>query len=207
MTMGANAMELEQYRVSLHRTPQAGKPTITEAAIALSEEETTSLHKMQERIFAYMVTRCQQMDTEKKLQGLKDHIMQQKNDCEKSVIFTLGVLPDHADNQDSLKVILDHIHDLYGVGTHQVYHTDSLTRGCRCRKGCSTRRCKCFREGKLCAIGCRCRDCTNSEIKRQEQHAEHLSGEGSVDCNSESSGDDNHGYTDSSKDNSDCETD
>ena len=40
----------------------------------------------------------------------------------KSAVFTLGVLADNADNIDSLKSVLDHLHDLYGVGTYQVHH-------------------------------------------------------------------------------------
>ena len=39
---------------------------------------------------------------------------------EKSAFFTLGVLPDHADNKDSLKAILETIHDLYRIDTYQL---------------------------------------------------------------------------------------
>ena len=33
--------------------------------------------------------------------------------------------------------------------------------GCKCKKGCGTRRCKCIKEGKKCGPGCRCLLCTN----------------------------------------------
>ena len=59
-----------------------------------------------------------------KIQGLKDYLRHAlpQNECEKSAVFTLGVLPDNADNIDSLKSVLDHLHELYGVGTYQVHH-------------------------------------------------------------------------------------
>ena len=38
---------------------------------------------------------------------------------------------------------------------------DSLTSGCKCKTGCSTHRCKCFKGNRACSSGCRCRNCTN----------------------------------------------
>lgn len=72
-----------------------------------------------------MVNRQKQaMHPTKKAMGLKDQIMEDLPElsCEKSAIFTLGVLPDQADNKDALKALLDTIHDLYGIGTYQTHH-------------------------------------------------------------------------------------
>ena len=35
---------------------------------------------------------------------------------------------------------------------------DALLKGCKCGTGCTTRRCKCLKQGKKCSVGC---DCTN----------------------------------------------
>ena len=117
--------EIDKYRVCLYRPPQTGKKTLTIRAIELSEEEETAIISLQEKIFTYMVNRQKQaMHPTKKAMGLKDQIMEDLPElsCEKSAIFTLGVLPDQADNKDALKALLDTIHDLYGIGTYQTHH-------------------------------------------------------------------------------------
>ena len=98
--------EIDKYRVCLYRPPQTGKKTLTIRAIELSEEEETAIISLQEKIFTYMVNRQKQaMHPTKKAMGLKDQIMEDLPElsCEKSAIFTLGVLPDQADNKDALK--------------------------------------------------------------------------------------------------------
>ncbi|XP_078589268.1 uncharacterized protein LOC144869676 isoform X2 [Branchiostoma floridae x Branchiostoma japonicum] len=44
-----------------------------------------------------------------------------------------------------------------------------LTRGCKCKSGCSSKRCKCLKKGQVCGPGCRCLDCSNSICIVQNQ--------------------------------------
>ncbi len=37
-----------------------------------------------------------------------------------------------------------------------------LTKGCRCKTGCTTRRCGCQKNGLLCGPSCHCVNCQNS---------------------------------------------
>ena len=37
----------------------------------------------------------------------------------------------------------------------------TLLKGCKCATGCTTRRCKCRKQGKECAVGCDCTNCLN----------------------------------------------
>ena len=47
-----------------------------------------------------------------------------------------------------------------------ILHADQqvqfILHRCKCRTGCSTRRCKCKKEGRACGPGCQCIHCTNS---------------------------------------------
>ena len=40
---------------------------------------------------------------------------------------------------------------------------ESLTSRCTCKTGCSTTRCRCKKAERHCSVGCRCKNCTNSE--------------------------------------------
>ena len=40
-----------------------------------------------------------------------------------------------------------------------------LTHGCGCKTGCTTKRCKCKKEGHLCGPGCVCTHCQNLETE------------------------------------------
>ena len=60
---------------------------------------------------------------------------------------------------------------------------DSLTAGCRCTTGWSTQRCKWKKASKNCSVGCRCKNCSNYDLKNVQgntgnRHArQELSGE------------------------------
>ena len=45
---------------------------------------------------------------------------------------------------------------------------DSLTSGCSCKTGCTTKRCKCSKAGQRCSVGCHCHNCKNNQQKRQQ---------------------------------------
>lgn len=37
-----------------------------------------------------------------------------------------------------------------------------VLHGCKCKSGCTTRRCKCKKEGRTCGPGCQCISCKNT---------------------------------------------
>ena len=43
-----------------------------------------------------------------------------------------------------------------------------LLRGCGCKKGCSNKRCSCFKAGVKCGPGCRCTNCENLPSSRSQ---------------------------------------
>ena len=43
-----------------------------------------------------------------------------------------------------------------------------LLKGCKCKTGCSSKRCSCRNKGKECSIGCDCINCTNTLTKGNE---------------------------------------
>ena len=48
-----------------------------------------------------------------------------------------------------------------------------LTKGCKCKTGCSTLRCKCKKESLQCGPSCHCVNCKNtSQYVRQNEEAE-----------------------------------
>ena len=66
---------------------------------------------------------------------------------------------------------------------------ESLTSGCQCKSGCSSKRCKCFKKGRECSTGCRCRNCKNLQDSAQPHEPE--SSSSSADSESDSSESDN----------------
>ena len=40
-----------------------------------------------------------------------------------------------------------------------------IRRGCGCKSGCSSGRCKCKKSGTLCGPGCKCTGCTNLPVE------------------------------------------
>ena len=42
---------------------------------------------------------------------------------------------------------------------------DFMLKGCKCKGGCSTRRCSCKRSEKICGPSCQCINCTNIPTK------------------------------------------
>ena len=118
-TLTAPGQELEQYR-SLYRPPRRDRQAFTAEALAISKKEQDAVHAMQEHVFQFMMTRWQEASTD--TPSLRDYLSREL-ECEKSMITTTAVIPESADNHDSLKSILDHIYNLYGVGTTQTWHT------------------------------------------------------------------------------------
>ena len=45
---------------------------------------------------------------------------------------------------------------------------DFLVKGCTCKKGCKTNRCKCHKNGDYCGPGCECQGCVNIPIHQPE---------------------------------------
>ena len=43
-----------------------------------------------------------------------------------------------------------------------------LLQGCRCKKGCCTKRCSCFKADVKCGPGCRCTNCENLPSSRSQ---------------------------------------
>ena len=113
--------ETTRYQLTWYREMQGDKRPLSSAAVLISDEEQEAIVNLDKQIFAYMCKRHSALSTNMKLPGLKDFLMRQLNETdqlqEKSTITTLGVLPDCADNINSLKSILDNLHDLYGIGT------------------------------------------------------------------------------------------
>ncbi len=44
-----------------------------------------------------------------------------------------------------------------------------LLKGCKCKAGCSTKRCSCRNKGRNCSIGCDCINCTNTQMKENDE--------------------------------------
>ena len=52
-------------------------------------------------------------------------------------------------------------------------HRVSLAqRGCGCRTGCKTARCKCRTNNHLCGPGCKCQGCTNLPLESRHRVAD-----------------------------------
>ena len=47
---------------------------------------------------------------------------------------------------------------------------DLLTKGCKCRTGCTTLRCSCQKSGSTCSVGCECVNCNNLENKKERDN-------------------------------------
>lgn len=63
-------------------------------------------------------------------------------------------------NEGKLEVIWDSPENIELV--HQ--RVQFVLSGCRCKTGCTTRRCKCTKEGRKCGPGCRCTGCRNTTV-------------------------------------------
>ena len=111
--------DLERYRFTWYRQPHANKPPLEKSAIVLSAGEQRAMDVLDKKIYDYM---CHRRNASGQSYGLKDFLLQQQNESnrerEKSAITTLGIIPESADNVDSLKAIVDNLRELYGVGTH-----------------------------------------------------------------------------------------
>ncbi len=44
-----------------------------------------------------------------------------------------------------------------------------LLKGCKCKAGCSTKRYSCMNKGRNCSIGCDCINCTNTQMKENDE--------------------------------------
>jgi len=52
---------------------------------------------------------------------------------------------------------------------HKIKGTiEFLIRGCACKKGCKSNRCKCYKKGDHCGPGCECQGCVNIPIDQPE---------------------------------------
>ena len=116
--------DIQQISTPLYRPPQTDKRPLTEEVVELTNAERVAMKELQGRIFSYMVARRQAGVEGTECQGLKDFLAMQVPDAseEESVITTQGVLPELADNQDTVKAILDNLSSLYGIGTHAKTH-------------------------------------------------------------------------------------
>ncbi|CAH1799207.1 unnamed protein product [Owenia fusiformis] len=61
------------------------------------------------------------------------------------------------DNNDTISCVWDSEENVEKVRRNVLF----LTRGCACKSGCKTRRCKCNSFNKECGPGCKCKDCKN----------------------------------------------
>ena len=83
-------------------------------------------------------------------------------------------------DNDHLQVVWDSPDNLRQVQRTVAY----LTQGCRCKTGCTTRRCKCIKESTQCGPSCRCVNCKNipsyitqqpdTEQELEEEIQEHI---------------------------------
>ena len=46
---------------------------------------------------------------------------------------------------------------------------DFLVKGCTCKKGCNSNRCRCRKKENFCGPGCECQGCVNIPIQQQQQ--------------------------------------
>ena len=45
-----------------------------------------------------------------------------------------------------------------------------LLKGCSCKKGCGSRSCGCFKNGKKCGLGCNSSNCANISVTTSDAH-------------------------------------
>ena len=74
-----------------------------------------------------------------------------------------GKLKVHWDTEENMKKVEEQV--------------EFLTKGCRCKTGCDTKRCKCLKAGLSCGPSCRCLNCKNnmqytSQKQQQEKEQE-----------------------------------
>ena len=115
--------DLDVYRIQHYQSNRIEHPPLTQEAILESESEQAAIQQMEEDIFRYMTARRSSNDTGH-FPSLKDFLAKEHTQQveEKSMVTTLGVLPDAPESQDALKAIVDNIYQLYGVGTSQNWH-------------------------------------------------------------------------------------
>ena len=60
---------------------------------------------------------------------------------------------------------------------------DYVLKGCKCKTGCNTKRCKCKKCGRTCGPGCQCLNCVNSHHGNDswDEEVNQLEVEGQVD--------------------------
>lgn len=64
-------------------------------------------------------------------------------------------------DEENLKIIWDSAENVKAI----LYVSQStLTKGCKCITGCSTRRCTCYKNGNICSAGCECSNCNNTDL-------------------------------------------
>ena len=73
---------------------------------------------------------------------------------------------------------------------------DSLTSGCSCKTGCTTKRRKCSKAGQRCSVRCHCHNCKNNQQKRQ-QSSERTPGTTTPSSTSRHNDNDENGSSDS----------
>lgn len=84
-------VSVDTYKLTLYRPPTADKPTSTELAYKTTEAELAATSTQDNDIFAYMLTRHEKDTT----LGMKDFFSKPLNSLpEKSIITTVGILPD-----------------------------------------------------------------------------------------------------------------
>ena len=58
-----------------------------------------------------------------------------------------------------------------GETTERIQATlDFLNKGCTCKTGCKTKRCRCRKQGRECGAGCECKGCTNITLSHPSTH-------------------------------------
>ena len=50
-----------------------------------------------------------------------------------------------------------------------------LTSGCGCKKGCKTKRCKCYQSNHICSVSCKCVSCENLPQSQTCSQSAHVS--------------------------------
>ena len=111
----------EQFRLQWYRPPHVALRPLSLDAVRLSTAEATEVQSMESAIHEYMVRRFSTPG--ETMPGLKQHLALKMHSVrERSLVTTLGILPDSVDQLDTVKAVLDSLQSFYAIGCQRKWH-------------------------------------------------------------------------------------
>ena len=71
-------------------------------------------------------------------------------------------------HEDNLTIDWDSVENIKAIRER----VSLLTKGCKCKTGCTTGRCGCKKKGRQSFVGCMCTNCSNLSNEQQTVHSQ-----------------------------------